>query len=201
MSSFKGIVVIFIIGLSIGSCAVTKTNTTKSMDIYGPGVIQNPVIVDLEVNENKVSIREFGSKKEESLSLEEFIKKISEMAHQYGVQVMVDGAHAFAHIQYSIADLGCDYYAASLHKWLSVPLGAGILFVKKVGSLNKNLFFSKTNLQSIPINSSGLASILKNLQNFVFEEIIFRFSSSRTTPLFRLKTSTDSLFLDSISKS
>jgi len=59
------------------------------------------------------------------------IKKISEMAHQQGVQVMVDGAHAFAHIQYSIADLGCDYYAASLHKWLSVPLGAGILFVKK----------------------------------------------------------------------
>jgi len=59
------------------------------------------------------------------------IKKISEMAHQQGVQVMVDGAHAFAHIQFSIADLGCDYYAASLHKWLSVPLGAGILFVKK----------------------------------------------------------------------
>lgn len=59
------------------------------------------------------------------------IKKISEMAHQHGVQVIVDGAHAFAHIQYSIADLGCDYYAASLHKWLSVPLGAGILFVKK----------------------------------------------------------------------
>lgn len=59
------------------------------------------------------------------------IKKISEMAHQYGVQVMVDGAHAFAHIQFSMADLGCDYYAASLHKWLSVPLGAGILFVKK----------------------------------------------------------------------
>ena len=59
------------------------------------------------------------------------IKKISEMAHQYGVQVMVDGAHAFAHIQFSIDDLGCDYYAASLHKWLSVPLGAGILFAKK----------------------------------------------------------------------
>ena len=58
------------------------------------------------------------------------IQKISEMAHQHGVQVIVDGAHAFAHIQFKIADLGCDYYAASLHKWLSVPLGAGILFVK-----------------------------------------------------------------------
>jgi selenocysteine lyase/cysteine desulfurase len=59
------------------------------------------------------------------------IQKISEMAHQHGVQVIVDGAHAFAHIQFSVSDLGCDYYAASLHKWLSVPLGAGILFVKK----------------------------------------------------------------------
>lgn len=59
------------------------------------------------------------------------IKKITAMAHQYGVQVMVDGAHAFAHIQFKIADLDCDYYAASLHKWLSVPLGAGILYVKK----------------------------------------------------------------------
>lgn len=59
------------------------------------------------------------------------IKKICEMAHQHNVQVIVDGAHAFAHIQFKIADLGCDYYAASLHKWLSVPLGAGILFVKK----------------------------------------------------------------------
>jgi selenocysteine lyase/cysteine desulfurase len=59
------------------------------------------------------------------------IKKICEMAHSKGVDVLVDGAHAVAHIQYNIKDLGCDYYGASLHKWLSVPLGAGILFVKK----------------------------------------------------------------------
>jgi selenocysteine lyase/cysteine desulfurase len=59
------------------------------------------------------------------------IKKICEMAHSKGVDVLVDGAHAVAHIQYNIKDLGCDYYGASLHKWLSVPLGAGMLFVKK----------------------------------------------------------------------
>ncbi len=59
------------------------------------------------------------------------IRKICDMAHSKGVDVMVDGAHAFAHIQFSIADLNCDYYGASLHKWLSVPLGAGILYVKK----------------------------------------------------------------------
>ena len=59
------------------------------------------------------------------------VKKICDMAHSKGVEVMVDGAHAFAHICFSIKDLDCDYYGASLHKWLSTPLGAGLLFVKK----------------------------------------------------------------------
>ncbi len=59
------------------------------------------------------------------------IRKICDMAHSKGVQVMVDGAHALAHIKFSMKDLDCDYYGASLHKWLSVPLGAGVLYVKK----------------------------------------------------------------------
>lgn len=59
------------------------------------------------------------------------VRKICDMAHSKGVDVMVDGAHAFAHIQYKIADLHCDYYGASLHKWLSAPLGTGMLYVKK----------------------------------------------------------------------
>jgi selenocysteine lyase/cysteine desulfurase len=59
------------------------------------------------------------------------VQKICDMAHSKGVEVMVDGAHAFAHIQFSIPDLHCDYYGASLHKWLSVPLGVGILYVRK----------------------------------------------------------------------
>ncbi|HRJ28453.1 MAG TPA: aminotransferase class V-fold PLP-dependent enzyme [Cyclobacteriaceae bacterium] len=59
------------------------------------------------------------------------VRKICDMAHKRNVKVMVDGAHAFAHIRFSIPDLGCDFYGSSLHKWLSVPLGAGILYVKK----------------------------------------------------------------------
>jgi len=59
------------------------------------------------------------------------VQKICDMAHAKGVQVMVDGAHAFAHFKFSIPDLHCDYYGTSLHKWLSVPLGAGFLYVKK----------------------------------------------------------------------
>ncbi len=59
------------------------------------------------------------------------IRKICDMAHARGVDVLVDGAHAVGHFQYAINDLNCDYYGSSLHKWLSTPLGAGILYVKK----------------------------------------------------------------------
>ncbi len=59
------------------------------------------------------------------------VRKVAEMAHARGVEVMVDGAHAFAQLDFTIPSLGVDYYGASLHKWLGVPLGAGILYVKK----------------------------------------------------------------------
>lgn len=59
------------------------------------------------------------------------IKKICDMAHSRQVEVLVDGAHTFGHLQFKIPDLGCDYYGASLHKWLSVPLGSGILYVRQ----------------------------------------------------------------------
>lgn len=59
------------------------------------------------------------------------VRKICDMAHRHGVQVMVDGAHAFAQFGFNLNGLNCDYYGASLHKWLSAPLGAGILYVRR----------------------------------------------------------------------
>ena len=59
------------------------------------------------------------------------VRKICDMAHARGVDVMVDGAHAIAHIHVDVKELDCDYYGSSLHKWLSVPLGSGLLYVKK----------------------------------------------------------------------
>jgi len=65
------------------------------------------------------------------------VHKIADMAHARGVDVMVDGAHAFAHFDYRIPDTRADYYGASLHKWLGCPLGTGILYVRtdKIRSL------------------------------------------------------------------
>lgn len=58
------------------------------------------------------------------------VRKICEMAHRYGVEVLVDGAHCTGHIPVDLPALGCDYYGSSLHKWLSAPLGAGMLYVR-----------------------------------------------------------------------
>jgi selenocysteine lyase/cysteine desulfurase len=57
------------------------------------------------------------------------IKKICAMAHSYGVEVLVDGAHCIGHFDFNIVELGCDYYGSSLHKWLAAPLGNGLLYM------------------------------------------------------------------------
>ncbi len=59
------------------------------------------------------------------------VRKIADMAHAHGVEIMLDGAHAVGQFTFDLKDLDCDYYGSSLHKWLSVPLGCGMLYVKK----------------------------------------------------------------------
>ncbi len=58
-------------------------------------------------------------------------KRIADEAHKRGIEVLIDGAHSFAHLEYKIPDLGGDYYGTSLHKWLSAPIGSGMLWMKK----------------------------------------------------------------------
>ena len=59
------------------------------------------------------------------------VKKVVRMARKYDIPVIVDGAHTFAHFDFTLEDLDCDYYATSLHKWLSAPFGTGMLYVRK----------------------------------------------------------------------
>ncbi|WP_341226620.1 aminotransferase class V-fold PLP-dependent enzyme [uncultured Arcticibacterium sp.] len=59
------------------------------------------------------------------------VKEISDEAHKKGIEVVCDGAHTFAHIDFEIPDLGCDYFGTSLHKWLGAPIGNGLLWMKK----------------------------------------------------------------------
>ncbi len=59
------------------------------------------------------------------------VKKIAAEAKKRNIEVLIDGAHSFAHFDFLIKDLNCDYFGTSLHKWLGAPIGTGFLYVKK----------------------------------------------------------------------
>jgi selenocysteine lyase/cysteine desulfurase len=59
------------------------------------------------------------------------VKKIAQMAHARGIEVICDSAHAFGLLDFKIPDLECDYLGTSLHKFLSAPIGSGMLWIKK----------------------------------------------------------------------
>ena len=59
------------------------------------------------------------------------VKRIAQEAHKRNIEVLVDGAHSFAHFDFKVPDLDADYFASSLHKWLYAPIGSGMLYVKK----------------------------------------------------------------------
>jgi isopenicillin-N epimerase len=59
------------------------------------------------------------------------VKEICQLARARGIETIVDGAHAYAHFPFTAADLDCDRYGTSLHKWLLAPHGTGFLYVRR----------------------------------------------------------------------
>ena len=59
------------------------------------------------------------------------VQRICQLARSRGIEAIVDGAHAYAQFPFKHADLDCDYYGVSLHKWLLAPHGTGFLYVRK----------------------------------------------------------------------
>src|SRR3712207_2088187 len=59
------------------------------------------------------------------------VRELVDLSRARGIEVFVDGAHAFAHFPFTRDQLGCDYYGTSLHKWLLAPIGTGFLYVRR----------------------------------------------------------------------
>ena len=59
------------------------------------------------------------------------VAKIADMAHAHGIEVLADGAHSFGLMDFKIPDLHCDYFGTSLHKFLSAPIGTGMMWVRQ----------------------------------------------------------------------
>lgn len=59
------------------------------------------------------------------------VEAICRRAGELGIPVCIDGPHALAMLPVNLRRIGCDYYTASCHKWLSAPFGSGFLYVAK----------------------------------------------------------------------
>ena len=66
------------------------------------------------------------------------IRELVDFAKPRGIEVIIDGAHAFGHFPFKRDDLNADFYGTSLHKWLLAPIGTGFLYVRK--EKQKNLW-------------------------------------------------------------
>jgi selenocysteine lyase/cysteine desulfurase len=59
------------------------------------------------------------------------VAEIVAMARHHGVDVIVDAAHSWGQLDFTIGDLGADFAGFSLHKWMGAPLGTGFLYIRK----------------------------------------------------------------------
>jgi len=80
------------------------------------------------------------------------VREIAQIAHQRGIEVVVDAAQSFGQIPFQIPDLECDYLGTSLHKWLGAPFGTGMLYVRKEKIKGLYPLFAAENLEDDQIS-------------------------------------------------
>jgi selenocysteine lyase/cysteine desulfurase len=107
------------------------------------GIVYNQINFNFPVEDDEAIVREYEkaiTPKTRLIHVTHMInwvgqlmpaKKIAKMAHAKGIEVLVDGAHSFGLIDFKIPDLDADYFGTSLHKFLSAPIGSGMLWIKK----------------------------------------------------------------------
>lgn len=59
------------------------------------------------------------------------VRELNAMARRHGIPLIIDGAHALAHFDFTLGELDVDNYSTSLHKWLFAPHGTGLLYVRR----------------------------------------------------------------------
>lgn len=100
---------------------------------------------------------------------------ICNFARQRSILTLIDGAQAAGSLEISIADLKCDFYAASLHKWLNAPHGLGVLYVRRELLAALSAVNVDSNLGWSLINRFGQASIDNEAQRSSWPATLAKF--------------------------
>ena len=64
------------------------------------------------------------------------VAKIAEEARRRGIDVICDAAQSWGLLEYKVTDLGVNWAAFNLHKWIGAPLGTGAMYIQR-GTLGK----------------------------------------------------------------
>lgn len=59
------------------------------------------------------------------------VRQLCNLAAEKDILVAVDGAHTVGQYRVCPQEFGCHFFASSMHKWLSAPIGTGMLWVRK----------------------------------------------------------------------
>lgn len=59
------------------------------------------------------------------------VQELCQFARQRNLISIVDGAQALGMLDFTLRDLGCDFYGTSFHKWLGGSNGSGMLYVRR----------------------------------------------------------------------
>lgn len=57
------------------------------------------------------------------------VQAIAAAAREYGIDVILDGAHALGQLVFDFEELGVAFAAYNLHKWIGAPLTLGFLYI------------------------------------------------------------------------
>jgi selenocysteine lyase/cysteine desulfurase len=82
------------------------------------------------------------------------VARLSALARERGIDVVVDGAHALAHLDYTIPQLDAPFAAFNLHKWVGAPLGTGLLYIARerigdIAPLYGDVTFAHTDIDKL----------------------------------------------------
>lgn len=69
------------------------------------------------------------------------VREIVAMARQYDVDVILDSAHAWGQVDFTLPDTGADFVGLNLHKWMGAPLGLGLIYIKRarLGDIDRHM--------------------------------------------------------------
>lgn len=59
------------------------------------------------------------------------VADITAIARARGVQVIVDAAQSFCHVDFKLPDFGADFVGMNFHKWVGAPLGVAALWIRE----------------------------------------------------------------------